>query len=158
MPMARRSMVVHATPAAMRSVIVDFSRYPEFLPALEEATVLRSTPDAAPEWTVAFSLQLVRRVAYTLRLWEDAAANAEGGIVIRWSLVEGRLFRANEGSWTLTPLSTPEGGVWTTATYQIDVDLAVFLPRPLLTSLTESHLPATLAAFKQRAERHNAAL
>jgi ribosome-associated toxin RatA of RatAB toxin-antitoxin module len=153
MPSARQSFVVHATPTELRSVIVEFGRYPEFLPAMEEATVLRSLPDSPSEWTVAFSLNLIRRVAYTLRLWEDARTTSDGSIVIRWSLVEGALFKANEGSWTLTPMLAPDGAIWTTAAYQIDVELDVFLPRPLLSSLTGSNLPLALAAFKDRAER-----
>ena len=61
--------------------------------------------------------------------------------------------KGNEGSWTLTPMLAPDGAVWTTAEYQIDVELDVFLPRPLLSSLTGSNLPLALAAFKDRAER-----
>ena len=91
MPSARQSFVVHATPTELRSVIVEFGRYPEFLPAMEEATVLRSLPDSPSEWTVAFSLNLIRRVAYTLRLWEDARTTSDGSIVIDilWGICPG---------------------------------------------------------------------
>jgi ribosome-associated toxin RatA of RatAB toxin-antitoxin module len=156
MASASQSMVVRATPTAMRKVLLEFSSYPEFLPAVEEATVLRGPSSKGSEWTVAFRVSVIRTLAYTLRLWEAEPVQSDGATVIRWSLVEGRLFKANEGSWTLTPLTGPGGEAWTTATYQIEIDLNVFLPGPLLALLTSSSLPQTLAAFKQRAERASA--
>lgn len=152
MPSARQSVVVQASPAALREVILDFKRYAEFLPSVQEATVLRGSPNQGSEWTVAFRVSVIRELTYTLRLWEEEPARG-GATVIQWSLIEGRLFKAIEGSWCLKPLIGPSGEVWTTATYQIQVDLEVFLPGPLLSLLTDSSLPQTLAAFKLRAER-----
>jgi len=151
MPSAHQSVVVQASPEALREVIVDFKRYAEFLPSVQEATVLRGSPNQGSEWTVAFRVSVIRALTYTLRLWEEEPARG-GATVIQWSLIEGRLFKAIEGSWCLKPLTGPSGEVWTTATYQIQVDLEVFLPGPLLSLLTDSSLPQTLAAFKLRAE------
>lgn len=163
MPSARQSVVVQASPAALREVIIDFKRYAEFLSSVQEATVLRGSPNQGSEWTVAFRVGVIRELTYTLRLWEEEPAHSPlvarpspargGATVIQWSLIEGRLFKAIEGSWCLKPLIGPSGEVWTTATYQIQVDLEVFLPGPLLSLLTDSSLPQTLAAFKLRAER-----
>jgi len=151
MPSAHQSVVVQASPEALREVIVDFKRYADFLPSVQEATVLRGSPNQGAEWTVAFRVSVIRALTYTLRLWEEEPARG-GATVIQWSLIEGRLFKAIEGSWCLKPLTGPSGEVWTTATYQIQVDLEVFLPGPLLSLLTDSSLPQTLAAFKLRAE------
>ena len=151
MPSAHQSVVVQASPEALREVIVDFKRYADFLPSVQEATVLRGSPNQSAEWTVAFRVSVIRALTYTLRLWEEEPARG-GATVIQWSLIEGRLFKAIEGSWCLKPLTGPSGEVWTTATYQIQVDLEVFLPGPLLSLLTDSSLPQTLAAFKLRAE------
>ncbi len=144
MPSARASIRIAAAPVHVRSVVTDFARYPEILPEMRVATVLRAAPG---DWTVAFTLDLVRPVSYTLRLWQEE--QGDGAVVVRWSLVEGNLFRANEGSWTLRPL--PDGA--TEATYEVLVQLALFVPKPLMSGLAGTNLPKMLEAFKIRAER-----
>lgn len=140
---------IHAPPAVVQRVLVDFARYVEFVPDLRAATVLSGTSGEGETWTVEFRVEAVRTVTYTLRLWTDEP----GGAALRWSLIGADVLRTNEGAWELAPLAGPAGEVWTRATYRVDVQLAFFVPRPIIAMLTGSRLPLTLAAFRARAEQ-----
>ncbi len=143
MPIAQRSIVIDVPPSVLMGVICDFGAYPRFLPDMEDATVLRSEPASSPKrWTVRYAIRIIRRVEYTL----DHVR--EGDTRLRWALVEGA-FKSNNGSWELEPL---DGGARTRATYTLEIDLGMFVPGSVLKTLLEQNLPATLEAFKRRAE------
>ena len=120
------------------AVITDFSAYPRFLPEMEEAVVLGRDADT---WTVRFAVRIIRRLVYTLRLVRESETR------LSWTLVEG-VFRANDGSWDLAAM----GERATHATYRVDLDLGMFVPGSVTKTLVDINLPATLAAFKVRAE------
>ncbi len=144
MPSAHGSVEIAASPERVRDVLVDFARYPEFIPDMARATMLRAGPS---DWTVQFRVSVVRPIDYTLRLWLEPPT-AAGAIALRWSLVEGPVFRANDGSWTLTRTATG-----TLATYDLSVELALFMPRSLLRLLTGKSLPRMLDAVRDRVQR-----
>lgn len=123
------------------AVLTDFVEYPEFLPHMRGARVLAETDDS---WEVAFTLEIVRRLDYTLRL--RRSTDAEGRLRLDWGLVQG-VFRSNDGSWTLE--AAPGG---TRAIYDISIQLGMFVPRSIQNTLLRSGLPGTLDAFKERAE------
>lgn len=144
MPSARGSIEIAASPERVRDVLTDFARYPEFVPDMALATVLRA---GASEWTVKFRVSVVRPIEYTLRLWLEPPT-ADGVIALRWALVEGTVFRGNDGGWTLSPSATG-----TLATYELSVELALFMPRSMLRLLTGKSLPRMLEAVRDRVER-----
>ncbi len=146
MPGAHATVVIGASPADVCAVITDFANYPEFVPDVAQAVVLRTVPGDTPEWTVRFSLRVVRPIGYTLRLWAEPV-HPDGTRVVRWSLVEGSVLRANEGSWTLSPCA--EG---TTVLYEVSVELALYVPSSLTRLLAGTNLPLMLTAFKDRLE------
>jgi ribosome-associated toxin RatA of RatAB toxin-antitoxin module len=135
---AVKTIEIDAPIERVYAVIVDYERYPEFLPEIERAEVVRRDGDVVE---VAFSLNLIKRLAYTLRL----VGEPERGV--SWTLVDG-MFTTNAGSWTLEPL---DGGR-TLATYSIQVAVQIFVPGSITKRLVGSTLPTTLAAFKARAE------
>lgn len=139
MPAAQRTVEIDAPLDTVFALITDFAAYPRFLPAMEEATVLRSRPG---EWEVAFSVRVVRTLRYTLRLVSRAPTE------LSWTLVEGA-FRSNEGAWTLEAL----GPARTRATYRIDMSVGLYVPGNIMRSLVDISLPDTLARFKAEAER-----
>lgn len=141
---ARCEADIQAPLSLVLGVLEDFERYPELLPEIVAARVLARESKA---FEVAFSLKVVRVLDYTLRLVEEATA--DGGVVLRWSLVEGA-FRANDGRWTLTP---KDGGKSTHALYEIELRPGMFIPRTLENSLVRHTLPAMIDAFKTRAEQ-----
>ena len=139
MPAATRSIDVNVPPARLMEIITDFAAYPQFLPEMEEATVLRRDGDV---WVARFAVKIVRRIEYTLRLVKESET------ALSWTLVEGA-FRANNGGWKLAPL---DGGSKTRADYSIDLDVGMFVPGTVMKTLVGQSLPATLEAFKRRAE------
>lgn len=143
MPLVRRTVEIDAPPAVLLRVITDFSSYPAFLADMEESQVLAHDVAGAQEtWTVRFAVRIVRKLGYTLRL------ERKGELSVRWSLVEGA-FKSNDGGWLLEAL---DGGIRTRATYEVDLDVGMFVPGSVLKTVMDQNLPKTLQAFKARAE------
>jgi len=138
MPAAAHEIEFAAPPGAVMEVLVDFERYPEFLPEMRAARVLRRDDHS---WEVAFTLELIRRVQYTLRLERDGESS------LRWSMVEG-IFRSNDGAWRLAP----QGADATVARYEIDLDPGLYLPGSFVQTLVTRLLPEMLGRFKARIE------
>lgn len=139
MPKAVITADIDVTPALLMGVITDFARYPEFIGDMEESVILRRDAD---EWTVRFVLRVIRRLEYTLTLVRHSDLH------LTWALVEG-VFKANTGAWRLEPL---DDGARTRATYELELDLGMFVPGSVMKTLVERNLPAMMAAFKARAE------
>ena len=138
MAAAEQSIVIDVPRDAFMAVIADYARYPEFLRDMKETTIVRREAHVAD---VAFTLHLVKRIEYTLRLVEDPPHG------LTWTQVDGA-FKRNEGGWILEDLD----GARTHATYRIDVAVGVFVPGSIVNRLVGQTLPDTLRAFKLRAE------
>ncbi len=141
MKSAVRSIEIDVPIDRVYALLVDFPRYPGFVPAQTRADVV----DAADgRWRVRFQLSVARKLDYTLDLVGEAPTS------LSWTLVEGDMMEQNDGGWTLEPL---EGGQRTRATYRLEVQLKGFVPRSVTQGLIERTLPLTLEAFKKEAER-----
>ena len=127
-------------PERVMAVITDFARYPTFLSEMTEATVLRREANV---WVVKFAVSVVRRLEYTLRLEQTSATT------LSWSLIEGA-FKANRGGWTLAPL---DEGRRTHATYEVELEIGMFVPGSVMKTILGKSLPATMASFKTESER-----
>ena len=121
------------------SVIRDYEKYPEFLDEMESVRIIRSQDGVSD---VEFTLNVIKRVTYTLRLSESPAGDG-----LRWELVEG-MFKSNSGGWALESLP----GGRTGAVYDVEVAVGIFVPGSIVNRLVGKTLPATLKAFKRRAE------
>ena len=92
---------------------------------------------------VRFTLNLIKRVQYTLKL------TGTPNTALDWTLVESSIMKSNIGGWKLKDL----GDGRTEATYSVDVVPSTrLIPRRVISMLTEQSLPATLGAFKKRIE------
>jgi len=136
---ATRSIEINAPADAVYDVIVDYEKYPEFLSDMESARVLNRDGDRV---RAEFTLNLIKRVQYTLDLVGDRPRS------LRWTLNRAKLFRHNNGSWEIEELGPDR----VRATYSIDIGFFVLVPRSISNRLVGSSLPATLEAFKRRAE------
>jgi len=135
---AEKSVEVAVSAEQFFAVVTDYASYPAFLPDIEAAELLHREGGTAE---ASFTLNLIKRISYTLTLTESSPAG------VTWSLKEGP-FKRNDGSWRIEPLAT--GGI--RATYRIEVAVGVFLPGSIVNRLVGKTLPATLEAFKRRAE------
>ncbi|HSM92010.1 MAG TPA: SRPBCC family protein [Anaeromyxobacteraceae bacterium] len=126
-------------------VIVDYPRYPEFVPGVLSCRVVGSAGGARH---VEYEVDLaVRRVRYVLAHREERPTR------VAWSLVRGDLLARSDGAWDLA--ADRDG---TLARYTVDVLIARpplvpgFVVDRVADELTRVQLPRTLEAFRARAE------
>ena len=125
-------------------VVVDYARYPEFVPGIRRCRVR----DGGGERQVEYELDLgIRRIKYVLRHEEQRPRR------VSWSLVTGDMLKISNGSWELAE----EDGK-TRAVYSVEIQIArpPLVPQALVDrvsdELTRVQLPKTIEAFKARAE------
>jgi len=126
-------------------VVVDYERYPEFVPGIRKCRVR----NGGAEKQVEYELDLgIRRIKYVLRHDEQRPRR------VSWSLVSGDMLKLSNGSWDLAE----EQGK-TRAIYSVEIQIArpPLVPQALVDrvsdELTRVQLPKTIEAFKARAER-----
>lgn len=108
------SIVIAAGRSSVMAVIADFDRYPEWAKGVKSAEVLTEFEDGRAG-EVAFVLDAAPiRDEYTLTYdWE-------GDEQVSWSLVEAKMLKAMEGTYTLN-----ERSGLTEVTYQLAVELHI---------------------------------
>jgi ribosome-associated toxin RatA of RatAB toxin-antitoxin module len=139
-----KEILIATSPEVLYDVIVDYDRYPEFVPSVKRCRTSRNGGDVRVEYEVDLGLKKIR---YTLRHHEERPHH------VSWSLDSGDWMKVSNGSWDLAP----EGGQ-TRARYSVEVQIAKppLVPQSVVDRLTDEltrvQLPRTLAAFKARAE------
>jgi coenzyme Q-binding protein COQ10 len=141
-----REVVIEVPRQRLWSIIVDYERYPEFVPSMRGCRVLRREGGCVD---AEYDLDLgLKRIRYTLRHLEEAPAR------LTWHLVGGEWMKISNGSWDLADL-----GGRTRAHYSVEVQITKppLVPQSLVDRFTDEmtkvQLPRTLDAFKLRAER-----
>jgi ribosome-associated toxin RatA of RatAB toxin-antitoxin module len=146
---ASQEILIATTPEVLFDVIVDYDRYPEFVPSVKACRTTRSGSDALVEYEVDLGLKKIR---YTLRHREERPRH------VSWSLESGEWMKVSNGSWHLEP-----EGSHTKARYTVEVQITKppLVPQSVVDRLTDEltrvQLPRTLAAFKARAEARGSA-
>jgi len=136
---AERTIIIEAPIQVVYDIIVDYEKYPEFLSEIDKVKVLaRNGSVVDAEYTAS----MVKTVSYSLRLTGTPPTS------VRWSLLKASFMKSNDGGWTLKDL----GDGRTQATYGLEVRVSRLVPGKLVDKLTVTTLPATLDAFKKRAE------
>ncbi|MGZ8180254.1 SRPBCC family protein [Williamsia sp. SKLECPSW1] len=142
-----QSIVISADPDAVMDVIADFDRYPEWVSAADEVTVVEAGtgPDGAPRaHRVRFRLDAgVLRDTYELvYTWSDDGRSVE------WDLVSSELQTAQHGRYTLVQQASGS----TKVTYQLTVDLAIPIIGALKRRAEKAITDAALKELKKRVE------
>jgi coenzyme Q-binding protein COQ10 len=139
-----KEVLVNAAIEAFFDVVVDYARYPEFVPGIKACQVR----EVGGEKHVEYELDLgLRRIRYVLRHQESRPGR------VWWSLVSGEILKVSNGSWELTA-----EGERTRARYSVDIQVSrpALVPQALMDrmsdQLTRVQLPRTLDAFRARAE------
>ncbi len=117
------------------SVIMNFKEYPDFLPEVSSCKVFLGENHKDVEMTVNF----IKTTKYVIRVYN------EGKTKIWWELVQGDLFKKNNGVWILDPM-----GSQTQVEYSLDVDFKIFVPKIIAKKAVSMSLPAMVKNFKKR--------
>ena len=126
-------------------VLVDYARYPEFVPGIKGCRVLPAKGERQVEYEIDLG---IKRIRYVLRHVEERPTR------VSWTLVSGELMKVSNGEWALTAQ-----GDRTHARYTVDVQISKppLIPQSVIDrvsdELTRVQLPKTLEAFKARIER-----
>jgi ribosome-associated toxin RatA of RatAB toxin-antitoxin module len=144
-----RGMSDHATEkttiasdaAAIRAVLLDFARYPEWVRDLKEVEVLGTDDDGRASAVRFRAAAMGRSTSYTLQ-YEYPSDD-----VIAWTLVEGDIMRTLDGHYTLTP-----NGQSTDVDYELEVDLKLPLPGFVKRRSQGRIMHAALRDLKDRVE------
>ncbi len=139
-----KQVVVETPLERFYELVVDYERYPEFVPGIRACRVLRD----GPEKHVEYQLDLgVKRITYVLRMEERRPTR------VAWSLVSGEMMKVSNGSWEL---SARDGRTNAVYTVEIQISRPPLVPQAIVDrvsdELTRIQLPKTLDAFKARAE------
>ena len=108
-------VLVEAPPEAVWAVITDYSKYPDWMPEVEEVTVIKDNGRVKDiKYDLLFKISIItRKITYTLRKISKEPTRIE------WELVEGD-FDHSIGGWQLVPT---RGGEATMAYYSTYTNL-----------------------------------
>lgn len=120
------------------SVIMDFENYPDFLPEVSDCKIVNEADGYKDvEMTVTF----VKTAQYVIRV------HSEENKKVWWELLEGDLFKKNNGLWELESI-----GSQTQVKYSLDVDFKIFVPGMIAKKAVAVSLPAMIKNFKKRVD------
>jgi coenzyme Q-binding protein COQ10 len=142
-----KDVLVACAPERFFDLVVDFGRYPEFVPGVKAARPKPARPGDPVD--VEYEVDLgIKTIRYVLRHVLDRPRR------VSWALESGEWMKVSNGSWDLAPEA---GG--TRARYAVEIRIAKppLVPQAVVDrvtdELTKVQLPRMLAAFKERAER-----
>ena len=138
MPGASSSITMNVPAKKIYEVVTDFESYPEFLPETREVEIIKKNTKSAQ---VEFTIKLIKTIRYMLDY------KLTPGKKVSWTFVEGD-FRDCSGSWSFKETGK---GV-TEATYEVDVEFGLFVPKKITEMLVGKNLPVLMKNFKDRAE------
>ena len=141
MAAVERTEIFDAQIESIFEVITNYQEYPDFVEGVNEVEVHESSAEGAK---VTYKLNVVKSISYTLKLHHERPHR------VSWELVEGDLFKSNNGSWTLKDL----GDGRTEVTYALDINFKGLVPKMITNKLTKSSLPAMMQSYHERAKNH----
>lgn len=119
--------------------ITDFERYPEFLPEVVSARIVKGNKSDRVD--VQFELEVIKRFEYVLQFELNSPSR------VRWKLITSNFFKTNQGGWQLE--ATKKG---VKARYELEVSFGFLVPKWVTKKLTEVSLPAMLDRFEKRTQ------
>jgi ribosome-associated toxin RatA of RatAB toxin-antitoxin module len=139
---ASASIVINAKPAAVMATIADIANYPTWVGQMEQTEILEVGPDGRPT-RARFRVNAViaKDEFVTDYTWH-------GDDHVSWSLVEGEMMSAQDGSYTLRDV----GDGQTEVTYDLTVELKVKIPGILRRKIQGGIIDAALKDLKKHVE------
>lgn len=123
------------------AAITRYEEYPQFVTGCKKVEVERKAPGQAR--AKYFTNILGKDLWYTLEHSEDEAAGK-----VNWKLLESDLLKVDNGTWTLKDLGSGK----TEVTYAIEIEFKIWIPGPVLKTLTATSLPMVIAEMEKRAK------
>ena len=123
------------------SAITRYEDYPQFVTGCKKVEVERKAPGRAR--AKYFTNILGKDLWYLLEHTEDSEKGE-----VTWKLVESDLLKVDSGTWTLKDL----GGGKTEVTYSIEIEFKIWIPGPVLKTLTATSLPTVISEMDKRAK------
>jgi coenzyme Q-binding protein COQ10 len=143
MAVAKTTLETFVSPDELKEVILDFEKYPQFLPELAKVVVKeRSDTSALVTFQIGlsfagFDVNTEYTVRYTIEPNE-----------VRWSLVSSPSITKMEGHWKLAEKDDGE----TIAHYEAVVETNLAIPPDVQALFVEESLPKLMMRFRDRAE------
>jgi ribosome-associated toxin RatA of RatAB toxin-antitoxin module len=137
------SIVVAASPAEVMAVIADLPRYPEWTDGMKSVEILTQYEDGKPA-DARFVLDAgAIRDTYSLEYdWADDGAS------VSWTLTEGGMLKAMDGTYTLTD----NGDGTTTVAYKLAVDVSIPMIGLIKRKAEKVIVDTALRGLKERVE------
>jgi coenzyme Q-binding protein COQ10 len=143
MAFAKTKLETFVSPDDLKDVILDFEKYPEFLPEIKKVEVKEKKKSSAiVTFHVAVSFGgFDVKTEYTSKYEiEDRE--------IRWTLLSSPNLTKTEGSWKLEETDDGE----TIAHYESEVETSLGVPPDVQKLFIEESLPKLMERFRDRAE------
>ncbi len=137
-----QSLVMAARPVTIMNAIADVAAYPEWTGAVKQVEITEAGTAGRP-----------RRVRFMMDAgiikdnYELQYAWAADGMSVSWTLVHGKLQKAQQGSYTLAAV---DGG--TEVTYRLTVQLTIPLIGPLRRNAEKVIMDTALKELRKRVE------
>ncbi len=136
MAVAEFTKILDVDSESFRQAVLSFDKYPEFLSEIKSVEVEKKGQGA---FRVSYKLSIMmKEINYTL----DHKDEEDGRI--SWSLVTGDFFSINNGFWRIIPAE----GKKTEATYSIEIDFKVPVPKMIIGRLIKGNLPKMFKEFE----------
>jgi ribosome-associated toxin RatA of RatAB toxin-antitoxin module len=134
------SIVVDAPPAEVMAVIADFPSYPQWVQGMKTVEVVEEKDGVVEQ--VHFDLEATPiKDSYTL------AYEWHGDESVSWHLVQGKMLKAMQGSYTLAPVRSG-----TEVTYRLAVDISIPMIGLLKRKAEKVIIDTALKGLKKRVE------
>jgi ribosome-associated toxin RatA of RatAB toxin-antitoxin module len=122
------------------AAITRYEDYPQFVTGCRKVEVERKAPGQA---RVKYMANIMGKdLWYLLEHTEDFEKGS-----VTWKLLDSDLLKIDSGTWTLKDL----GGGKTEVTYAIEIEFKIWIPGPVLKTLTATTLPSLIGEFDKRA-------
>lgn len=129
----------HPIPSSLlRSVILDFHSYSQFISQVRSCTVHVIEKSV---WEVSLEIFVIRPLSYRIRMEEKKDGR------LSWTLLEGA-FTINHGFWKLE--DTESGCL---VHYELEIQLGTFLPSIITKKVQETAIPELILSFVEEAQR-----
>jgi ribosome-associated toxin RatA of RatAB toxin-antitoxin module len=133
------SINIAAKPDQVMAVIADFEHYPYWVDSMKSAEVLTSAAGKPKTVRMVLDHTLVKDNYVLTYDWKPRA--------VSWKLIEGRLLKAMDGSYTLKA-----NGSGTTVTYTLTVDINMPMISMFKRTAEKTIIDGALKGLKKRVE------